>query len=235
MLGFANRTHQSFIRICCLLLFCLSYNAAATTHTDSWNTAIITGSLTKDKKLKYYLQPSLNFEDDQYKYRSSNLYLGLGVQSYPNLSLWLMNGWNNRLGASGKYRNTDTIRQQANWGLLANDLLSITSITRLEERKDYSEPEWSLRFRERMIFRFPLKNWERHSIVTFDEIYLNLNNPPWVNSNSVFSQNHIFLGIGTQLSPFVSFDFGYMNQYLMRLTGNQDNNIIYLAFNVALP
>jgi hypothetical protein len=146
-----------------------------------------------------------------------------------------MNGWHNRLKPNDDYQNTDTIRQQIDWHVIANDAITIVSLSRLEERKNYAEPQWALRLRERLVVRIPFKSWKNHSFVTFDEVFLDLNNPAWINSNSLFGQNRAFIGIGTQLSKFVGFDIGYLNQFETKTTGNQVNNVLYLIFNVALP
>ncbi|MES2218799.1 MAG: DUF2490 domain-containing protein [Pseudomonadota bacterium] len=227
-----HRIHKS----CCFLLaiiFCQNLNA--TSHTDNWNSAIITGPISKDKKFKYYIQPGLTFEDDHYKYRSSYLYLGVGYQTSPHVMMWLMNAWHNRVKASGKVLNIETIREQIDWNLIDDPSLNLTSISRFEQRKDTSQPQWLIRGREKLTLRIPFSSWPTHSFVTFDELYVNFNNPAWINNNSFFDINNIFVGVGTQLSPTVSFDLGYLNQYLLRTTGNKDNNVIYLMFFVALP
>jgi hypothetical protein len=227
---------HSFYKHCCLLiaiLFCPI--AFATNHTDSWNSAIITGPISKDKKFQYYIQPGLSFEDDEYKYRSTYLYLGAGYQMSHTVTVWLMNAWHNRLKASGKTLNIETIRQQIDWNVVANESWSLNSVSRLEERKDYAQPQWLLRGREKLTLRVPIKTWQNHSFVTFDEVYLNFNNPLWINNNNIFDLNNVFIGIGTQLSPIVSFDLGYLNQYVMRTTGNKNNNVIYLMFYVKFP
>jgi hypothetical protein len=227
---------RAFIKYSGLIIaLILCQNAFATAHTDSWNSAIITGSLSKDKKIKYYIQPGLSFEDDEYKYRSSFLYLGAGVQVTPDVIVWLMDAWHNRKRASGTVLNIETIRQEVDWNIFANDDWRLSSISRLEERKEISEPQWLLRAREKVTLRIPIKSSQNHSLVTFDEVYLNFTNPPWINNNSFFDINNAFIGIGTQLSPAVSFDFGYLNQFVQRTTGNKDNNVVYLMFYVALP
>lgn len=225
-----------FYQYCCVLiaiLFCQT--TFATNHTENWNTAIITGTLIKNTNFKYYIQPELGFEDDKYVYRSANLFLGAGYQFSPIITLWLMDSWHNRRRTNGDFENLNTIRQQLDWHPIIKDSFTLTCLTRLEERKNYAEPQWAIRLRERIILRVPFKFWENHSFVTFNEIYFDLTNPPWINSNSFIGQNHAFIGIGTKLSNTVSFDLGYLNQYQLRTTGNQINNVLYLLFNVALP
>jgi hypothetical protein len=226
---------RSLFKYSCLiisLIFC--QYVFATAHTDSWNSAIITGSLSKDKKIKYYIQPGLSFEDDEYKYRSSFLYLGAGVQVSPDVIVWLMDAWHNRKRASGTVLNIETIRQEVDWNIFADDEWRMSSISRLEERKDISQPQWLLRGREKVTVRVPIKSWQNHSFVTFDEVYVNFTNPPWINNNSFLDLNNVFIGIGTQLSPTVSFDLGYLNQFQQRTSGNRDNNVLYLMFYVTL-
>jgi hypothetical protein len=229
-----SRIFQKFCVLIIVLSICQNV-FAVTQHTESWNSAIITGSLSKDKKLKYYIQPGLSFEDDKYKYRGTNLYLGFGYQTSPDIIVWLMNGWFNRLRPSGSYLNTDTIRQELDWNAITTGPFTLLSVSRLEERKNYSEPEWQIRFKEKLILRAPFNFWQNHSFVTFDEVFFTFNNPAWINCNSFFEKNNAFVGVGTRISEYVSFDLGYLNQFEMKTTGNQVNNVLYLMFNVTLP
>jgi hypothetical protein len=204
------------------------------THTEMWSQAIITGSISKDKKIKYYIQPELSFEDDEYKYRSSNLYLGAGYQISPTIIVWLMNGLHDNRHPNGSYENINSIRQEVDWNIIPSGPHTLMSIARLEQRKNFIEPQWYVRAREKLTLRIPLSSWQNHSFVTFEEVILNFNNPAWINCNSVFNQNRAFIGIGTTLSKYVEFDLGYLNQYSLRTGGNQVNNVLYLLFNVAL-
>lgn len=205
---------------------------AVTDHYDkNWDTAIITGPLSNDKKIKYYIQPRLELIDNKYKFHSAFLFVGGGIQTQPNLIFWLMNSWTHTKRLNGSEENLYTLREQVNWDFFRNSTLSATSLTRVEERKNTVESTWLARFRENITLRLPFKHWENHSLVLFDEVFINLNHPNWINSNALIEQNRLFIGIGTQFSKAISLDAGYMNQALFKNT-DEVNNVLYLALNM---
>lgn len=199
--------------------------------TRSWNTAIITGPLSANKKIQYYLQPAVYFIDDKYKLHYTFFYAGVGYQPSPDLVLWLMDGYYYIQNSNGTLSHQNFLREQLNWDVKRTSRMDVSSVTRLEERKNFAETQWALRFRQRGMLRLPFRHWENHSLVVFDEVFFNLNHPKWVNSNSVLEQNRAFVGIGTQLTKEVGFDIGYLNQYQIR-TVNVMGNVLYLVFNI---
>lgn len=215
-----------------LITFCNVSFGNTEHHTRSWNMAIITGSLTKNSEIKYYLQPQLNFIDDKYKFNNAFLYAGIGYQSAPNVILWLMNGFVYTKKLNGSLARTDIIRQQINWNFTKMDNLQMSSTSRMEERKRFSEAEWSLRLRENLQLRYSIPHWEKHSLVLFDEIFLSLNTPKWINSHTFVQQNRAFIGIGTEISKQVAFDLGYLNQYEFKKNSNEMNNVLNFILNV---
>ena len=65
--------------------------------------------------------------------------------------------------------------------------------------------------------------------IIWDEIFINLNNPVWVNPQTI-SQNRAFAGIRFPLNTKANLVLGYLNQYHLQATQNQNNNIIFINF-----
>lgn len=203
-------------------------------HAKLWNTAIIQGPITKDEKILFYLQPQLVLIDNKYKFDNGLIYLGVGYQVATNVTIWLINGLSAvKQESTGNWLKRDTLRQQLNWVISDTEDISVTSTSRLEQRKQFSESQINLRFRQNVTLRIPIKIWKDHSIVIFDEGFFNLNHPKWISGNSLFVQNRAFIGLGTQFTKAVSLDSGYMNQYRFRET-NEIDNVLFLRVNVTL-
>ncbi|MBI5448271.1 MAG: DUF2490 domain-containing protein [Gammaproteobacteria bacterium] len=218
-----------------LIVFCQESVAQVEHHLESWNSAQILGSLSKDKKFKYYIQPQIAFIDRENKFRGAFLFLGLGYRLTPDLIVWLMDGESNIKKAKGGVRQINTIREEIDWHTWQTNPLNFkttawANVFRLEERKESSSSQWLFRAREKVVFRTPFKSWKNHSFVAFDETFFDFNHPAWTNSDSFFQQNQLFLGVGTSFSK-VAFDLGYLNQYVLNNTP-QMNSIIYLIFYI---
>lgn len=200
-------------------------------QTKSWNIAIITGPLSADKRIKYYLQPQLNFIDDKYKFHNVLGYVGLGYQFDAYKIAWLMNGYTWGKTSKGHIHRIDIIREQLNWDMSEVGLQQVSGMTRLEERKDLNEPTWNLRLRQQIMLRVPFESWPGHAFVLYDEIFFNLNHPAWIQTSSFVDQNRIFIGINKTFSSEVGLDIGYLNQYLFKKQ-DEMSNVLQIRLNV---
>lgn len=216
--------------IIALVFSSISYGASGNTHTKLWGAAVIIGPVKENTKIKYYLEPQIRFIDNQYKFEEAFMFAGLGYQPKPDLMVFLGNAWVTSKSSTGNLRQENRIWQQAIWNPITNSSFNLISRTRLEERKNIADPQWLLRFRERLMVRVPFKKWERHAFVLFNEVFFNLNHPKWDGNTRFFTQNRVFLGIGTTVSQQVSFDIGYLNQYQFRIP-NQIGHVLFLNFN----
>jgi hypothetical protein len=224
--------NHAIVRLLIGLLLLPTISVAETKEqTKSWSMAIITGPLSADKRIKYYLQPQLSLIDDKYKIHSLFGYVGVGYQLDSYKIIWLMNGYSWIKQSNGGIRHIDTIREQLNWNMSEVCMPYASSITRLEQRKNLDEPTWNFRLRQQILLRLPFESWPGHALVTFDEVFLNLNNPKWVHATSFFDQNRFFIGIGTTITPEVEFDIGYLNQYVFKNT-DEMSNVLQMRLNV---
>lgn len=224
------RSIKYIVSFICLLYSCLVMGETRQ-HTKIWNTAIIVGSLSDDNKIKYFLQPWLGLMDDAYKFENALMFVGIGYQPYPALTYWLMNGYDVSKREIGNYRHLDIVRQQINWTVVRVETFDFSTTSRLEELKDLNQSEWAVRLRERLTLRLPIKSWENHAFVLYDEMFFNTNHPAWINSNTLVEQNRIFVGVETRLSSQTSLEIGYLNQYLFR-TNDANSNVLSLQLNV---
>lgn len=109
-----------------------------------------------------------------------------------------------------------------------NKFKSLNLISKLEQRWEDKTSGISLRLREKM--QFDLSLAPNTDLILFDEIFINLNHPKWVNK-STLEQNRFFIGFNFTKSKYLDFLFGYINQYDKILNGNNLNNIIAIDFN----
>lgn len=219
------------VKITSLVLICCSTcSGAVELHTKAWAGVVHIGQLSENKQYKYYLDSRLELEDDKYKFEEAYVSVGIGYQTTRNLILFLGNTYKVAIKLNGATQQEYRLWQQSNWTVMKNSFYSVASVTRLEERWCFEATQVAVRLREKVVVRVPFRNWVKHSFVVSDEIYLNLNHPAWVNPK-FFDQNRAFIGVGTAVSKYTSFDLGYMNQYIF---GNkpQMSNILYLSFNV---
>lgn len=222
-------------------VFCILTNfhavafATVKQHAKVWNFTSVIRPLSKDEKLKYYLLNELKFNDDKYKFNEEAFWLGLGYQPNSDLSVWISDGYYlTKSLVTGGFYNENVIREEIDYVLInaSNKLkLQLLNTTRFEERKRAFETQWSIRIRQLFTLILPFSLWENYSLLLFDESFYNLNHPKWIHSNSLLEQNRIFIGIRYQISKFVSFDAGYLNQYQMRNT-DENSNVFYSSLNI---
>lgn len=206
----------------------VSYAAAMITHTKLWVDTPMTGAITMDKKWGYYLEPQLRLIDDQYKLEQFNLYAGFYYQVLPNLSAWF-----------GAYRQLSNepgrqqyrLWEQMTWDVMNDDALSLSSRTRLEQRKNINDAEIAHRLREKITLTLPMRLLTNYFLVLADEVFLQLNQPAWV-TNRFFSQNRASIGIKIPVNKDTAYEVGYLNQFQYG-NPNQMSHVLYLT--VSLP
>ncbi len=76
------------VLVALMILFFFHVASAVETHTKLWIAPVFTGSLSQDKKVKFYLEPDLRFIDNRYKFQQALLWMGLGYQLRPKLALF---------------------------------------------------------------------------------------------------------------------------------------------------
>lgn len=215
-----------------LLASCfLNVSYAVETHSKVWLVPVFTGSISDDKKIKFYLQPEVRFLDDKYKFNETLLWMALGYEPIPTLAYFIGTTPTTIRNSQGVYAHTNILWQQLNWVAYDSTDARINSRTRLEETKNTHEGPWAIHFRERLLLKIPIKDWEKHAIVISDEVFFAFKRPKWTGGNSFFSQNRAYVGIDKLISKETTVSIGYMNQYQFTFT-NQMSHILLLGMEV---
>lgn len=215
-----------------VLLFLLFTNAhAVQTHTKFWTSGTQTGALSKDKKVRYYLEEDLRFEDDKYKFEQVLLWLGIGYRIKPTVTFYIGDAPDVSRNLSGAYVHQNIVWQQLSWFAYRGTTFQFSSRSRLEEIKRSGESQWQILLRQQLLFKIPFQNWKDHALILSDSIFFNLEHPAWVQNNSFISQNRASFGIETTVTDQFSYTIGYMNQYIFRHP-NQMANIALISFNL---
>lgn len=176
-------------------------------------------------------------------FKSNNFYFLRGGLSYmPNASLTLTGGYAHMWLAPSKdgwvtYADENRIYQQAQ---LVTKVGKVSMLQRLRNEQrwqekianDESTGEWRFTNRVRYLvsFTIPVFNNEKlPSLVIADELLIHFGKEVVHNT---FDQNRIFIGIKQNISPKLSYDFGYMNVYQQKKSGYQYdmNHTIRLFF-----
>lgn len=215
---------------CCLSIAWPCSYAAIDEHTGLWTGFAVVGPARWGKDIKYYYDAQLQLIDDKYKFDELYGSFGIGKELNDRWLCFIINTFSISESSNGQINYDYKLYEEANWRKVIASNTTISTRSRLEERKRFSESEINIRLRERLMFRVPLKQWSKHSFVIFDEIFLNFNRPDWV-VDKVFSENRFFVGIGTILSQKMTVDIGYLNKLVM---GNPKNmtNILLINFNI---
>lgn len=199
-------------------------------HTKAWGNLVITGPLCNSKVYKYYYDTQLELEDDRYKFEAAYASIGVGYKTKPFVTLFLANTYYVAKQFDGSIKQEYRLWEQADWEIEENKRYSLTNRLRLEERKNFEQPQIALRIREKLILNAPIQNSKKYLVVVWDEMFFNLNHPDWVSKN-FFAQNRAFIGLGIRSSKQSLFAIGYMNQYQIN-TVRQLSNILYASFNI---
>lgn len=204
---------------------------ALTKHTGLWTGAVVVGPARFGPEIKYYADAQLKLIDDPYKFDEVYSSIGLGKQVNKNWLLFIVN----RLSAAKQITNGAMnyeyrLWQEANWRQNLALIYDLSTRSRLEERKRFSQPAIAVRFRQRIMLRKILAWWRGHSFVVYDELFFNLNRPVWV-VDSCVEQNRFFIGFGTIVSKKTSVDIGYLNKYQFG-NARQMTNILAINFNI---
>lgn len=227
------RSNMKSFSVCLIFLVLIfahpSY--ALLQHGKFWNQATITMPVCDHSKIKFYAEPRLRFIDNKFKLEEVSAYTGLGYQATKNLLLILGVSYIDSSNP-GRFTKEYRIFQQTHWEAIHNEQLRLINRTRFEIRKQQGQPQRATRFRERLMARIPVPCWDKHSFVTFEEVFFNFNHPAWV-SRKFLAENRLFLGIGIELAKYTNFDIGYMNQFQFNRV-NRMNHVIYTNINVTV-
>jgi hypothetical protein len=114
----------------------------------------------------------------------------------------------------------------------ATDFGSFTSRSRFEQRFASTGDDAALRFRQLFKLSWPIPVAKDFSLVTSEEIFVNLSNADW-GPHGGLDQNRAFAGIGYTFDKHIKAEVGYMNQFINRPT-SPDRMTHILALNLII-
>lgn len=137
-------------------------------------------------------------------------------------SVWLGYGHISSHPASGGVVYENRLWQQFLHQFAPWNGYTLSSRTRLEERRPEGGDETGYRLRQMLRAMHPLAAVEGAGLVFWDELFINANDTDW-GARSGFDQNRAFAGASYVFSKQGRVEIGYLNQYV-RLAGNDRVN-----------
>jgi len=140
-------------------------------------------------------------------------------------SLWVGYGHIYSYPESGEVIDEDRLWQQILHTFSPIRGITLSSRTRLEERRVETGDDTGYRLRQTLRATWP---WALHSglnLVIWDEYFLNANDTDW-GARSGFDQNRAFAGVSFAFDKQFTVETGYLNQYV-RARGDDRMNHVF--------
>ena len=103
--------------------------------------------------------------------------------------------------------------------------VNLSSRSRLEQRWREGGNDTAYRLRQMIKATVPLDINPKLSIITYDELFINLNETDWgVRRGN--DQNRAFLGVNWAFTPSASIETGYLNQYVNTRNTDRLNHVL---------
>lgn len=216
------------MRLFCLISLIFLSNLLFAENTDEklWTQFNLNGSFPHSQKIKYVLRSEIRLIAMEHAFETGIAGYAMAYEYQPNFSFWLGYQWDSQNQISGSQQQ-NRLWQQLVWDLWKTSSFSLSQRLRLEERyrEDNSQTAW--RLRERLLIKAVS---DAVNPISWDEIFLNLNHPTWVNSSTI-NQNRYFIGIEIPHNHH-TLEIGYLNQYSLGNIQNTMSHILLLNFNI---
>jgi len=199
-----------------------------------------------------YMEVNPRIGDDVTNIDQLLLRPALGYQLTDNLSIWQGYAWVGNFNQTptkfipSNFVGENRIFQQAIYTEKFSGF-KFMSRTRMEERWIDHASGTALRFRQMLKLSYPLPVAPDWALVTYDEIFINLNSVDTFDEarrgaskgpGAGIDQNRFFLGVNKAFNQYFNVDLGYQNQMLNSRTlhGNANliNHILLLQFYINL-
>ena len=199
-----------------------------------WSPVFLTIQLPSSLLASMEVSPRFADLDDAGHIDQLVLRPALGYQLTENLSIWQGYAWLGNFNQAhtppqSPFFEENRISQQVNYTHKFSSL-KFMSRTRLEERWIEQADGTAVRVRQMLSLTYPLPFTPDWELVTFDEIFINLNTVGQRGPEAGFDENRFFLGVNRRFSQYFNMDVGYQNQLLnsRSIPGltNQMNHII---------
>ncbi|MDI9818872.1 MULTISPECIES: DUF2490 domain-containing protein [unclassified Legionella] len=209
--------------ICFSISLSPSFLLAAQVAEKVWSTLSLNA---KFGKYSYRIEPQLRLMDRPTLFEQFLTDAGGGYQLSPDWAVWL--GTTSVTTRQNFSSNMHEFRIWQQVIYTANANLSIRS--RFEQRKFQGSSQWGYRLRERIIVK--KKITDNLTILSFNELLINLNQPEWVPTNTL-DQNRFLISLNQQVSQKLTLGAGYLYQYIFS-TPRRVGHVISLFAQVTL-
>jgi hypothetical protein len=207
--------------------------ASSQTIADSgqWTALFSQGDIENSSQWKWWFDGHLRLSDDADGFHQSILRPGIGWSLSDNLAVWAGYGWIHTSPLTGDDFDEHRVWQQLTWSR-GNEVRTLALRSRLEQRFLETGNDTGWRFRQLVRIQNHLPELPRLSFVTWDEVFLHLNDTDW-GAASGFDQNRAFVGVGWKLqtNSRLRTEIGYLNQVIDRPSGtDRVNHILSINF-----
>lgn len=223
-----------------LLMFlpCLSTSAKTASGVGEWTGLIKTAPFSQNSFWLYgfLLETRLTTQFNPNVTTWQNLIQGqVGYQTSPLTRLWLGFTYIPNQAWADNISQTVYVRrayQQIEFRPPAFSSYAIWTRTRLEERAQNGQN--NLNWRLRQLLEVDLNELmlaQRYRPFISDEIFVNLNQPTWVNQN-IMHQNRAMVGVDFTCFGQHLCRIAYLNQYSINQPDNAMNHIVYTSLTI---
>lgn len=209
--------------ICLCALFATAAQAADN-ETGLWTIFSTTDAITADgetTRWRYWLDAQARYTDFG---SGANQYLvrpGIGYTLNPRTSVWLGYARFRTRNAAGAVSDENRFWQQLSWFAGRWQCGSVSTRVRLLQRSLSTGDDLGIVLRLQAKYSRPIGNGR--TFVASVEPFFDLRDTDWGGSARL-SQNRVSLGIGWKQTERLSFEVGYMNQFLFRDNGADRSN-----------
>lgn len=213
-----------------LLLFSLT-SLALEQREKLWLRVSKQQSFSETSPWLYSILSELRFINKDHPWQTGLIEGGLGRKIFKDKSIWLGYRWSAH-NPYHQFFQTNRLFQQLIWPIHPDDFMSFSSRSRLEEITRSNRSQMAFRFRKKIALEMKYRFKKRINPYFYDEVFIRLNKTNYT-SNSLLSQNRLFLGFRIYLFNTQNLQIGYINQYQAATSSAQNrmNHILSLTYN----
>lgn len=198
----------------------ISSSYAMISNNKAWSLVTLSGNYGW---FLYSIEPQLRAIEANNPFNQFLANAGGGYQITPHWQLWL----GQTLGTTSQDADPGDFEEYRVWeqAIWQHPFYrtTLTSRTRLEQRKSFDYATWANRIRERLLINIPLTT--NTALAISNELLVNLNQVQWITTKT-WDQNRAYAGIVQQLSKTTSLSVGYMNQWIFSPTVQSDKVLV---------
>ena len=213
------------------LLFLSLSSFALEQHEKLWLRISKQQSFSENSPWLYFIFSELRFINESHPWQVGLLEGGLGRRFFSDKSIWLGYRWSG-VNPNNQFYQNNRLIQQFIWPVHPHNFITLVSRSRFEEIIRGNQSQMEFRFRKRISLEMKYYFLKRLNPFFYDEVFVRLNKTDFT-SNSLLSQNRLFLGFRIYLPNTQYLQLGYINQYQSGspLAQNQMNHILSMSYN----